>query len=83
MATDPRPIQRIDVTLSELYMLHNRIEARQLLKDDWPLVDAMVSKLITLAEGRQERMLAKIKNGEDQNNNLFSALLEYDLRGFF
>jgi hypothetical protein len=74
MATDPRPIQRIDVTLSELYMLHNRIEARQLLKDDWPLVDAMVSKLITLAEGRQERMLAKIKNGEDQNNNAPSQI---------
>jgi hypothetical protein len=69
MATEPRPIKRIDVPLSDLYKLRHRIEARQLLEDDWPLFDAMVLKLIEHAEKRQERMLAKIKNAEDQNNN--------------
>jgi hypothetical protein len=52
---------RIDVTLEELYQLRGRIDHQELEADDWPLVGALVSKLIARTEGRQKRMFDKIE----------------------
>jgi hypothetical protein len=53
--------QRIEVTLSGLRDLYRRVDEKQLDGNDWPLVGALVSKLIARTEARQERMIAKIK----------------------
>lgn len=51
---------RIDVTLEQLHQLRGRIDHQELEEDDWPLVGALVSKLIARTEARQKRMLAKL-----------------------
>jgi len=53
-------VQRIDISLTELRALRNRIDGQHLEPDDWPIVEALVSKLIGRAESQQERMAAKI-----------------------
>jgi hypothetical protein len=53
-------VERFEVTLDGLRQLRRRIDHKQLDPDDWPLVGALVSKQIARAEGRQERMIAKI-----------------------
>ena len=53
-------VERFEVTLDGLRLLRRRIDHKQLDPDDWPLVGALVSKQIERAEGRQERMIAKI-----------------------
>jgi hypothetical protein len=53
-------VERFEVTLDGLRLLRRRIDHKQLDPDDWPLVGALVSKQIARAEGRQERMIAKI-----------------------
>lgn len=52
---------RFEVTLDWLRELGHRVEGRQLEDADWPFVRALVSKQIALAEARQARMLAKIR----------------------
>lgn len=52
--------QRIEISLAELRQLRRRIDAQQLEPADWPLVGALVSRLITRTEARQQRMLNKI-----------------------
>ncbi len=53
-------VERFEVTLEGLRELRRRVEQRQPNDEDWPLLRALVSKQIARAEGRQERMLAKI-----------------------
>lgn len=53
-------VQRIDINLSELRALRNRIDGHHLESDDWPIIDALVSKLIVRAESQQARMAAKV-----------------------
>jgi transposase len=53
-------VQRIDICLSELRALRSRIDDRDLELDDWPIIEALVNKLIGRAESQQERMAAKI-----------------------
>lgn len=53
-------VQRIDISLNELRPLQRRIDGRHLETDDWPIIEALVAKLIDRAEARQARMLAKI-----------------------
>lgn len=52
--------QRIDISLTELRALRDRIDGHHLEPGDWPIIDALVSKLIGRAESQQERMAAKI-----------------------
>lgn len=52
---------RIDVTLADLHALRSRVDHRQLQEGDWRLLGALVTKQIARAEGRQERMAAKIR----------------------
>lgn len=52
----------IDVTLAGLYQLQERIDHQQLEEGDWPVVGALVSKLIERTEGR----LARLKGKADQ-----------------
>jgi transposase len=53
-------VQRIDIRLSELRALRSRIDDRDLELEDWPIIEALVNKLIGRAETQQERMAAKI-----------------------
>jgi hypothetical protein len=53
-------VQRIDIRLSELRALRSRIDDRDLELEDWPIIEALVNKLIGRAESQQERMAAKI-----------------------
>jgi transposase len=55
-----RMVQRIDIHLGELRALRSRIDERDLGLDDWPIIEALVNKLISRAESQQERMTAKI-----------------------
>jgi hypothetical protein len=57
-------VQRIEISLDELRKLHRRIDVHQLETGDWPLVGALVSKLIARTEAQQRRMLAKIATQE-------------------
>jgi hypothetical protein len=52
--------QTIDTSLAELRQLYTRIVEHRLMDGDWPLVGALVAKLIIREEGKLERMLAKI-----------------------
>jgi transposase len=52
--------QRIDVTLDELHRLYARIDKKQLEDGDWPVVSALVAKLIAHEQGRIDRVIAKI-----------------------
>jgi transposase len=56
--------ERIDISLDELRQLRGRIDDRQLEPDDWPIVGALVSKLIARTEARQKRMLDTIARQE-------------------
>jgi hypothetical protein len=49
----------INVTFNGLVELRGRVERRQLQDDDWVVVGALVSKLITRTEARQERLRVK------------------------
>ena len=53
-------VEPFEVTLEGLRQLHRRISGKQLERDDWPLLAALVSKQIAHAEGMQDRMIAKI-----------------------
>ena len=53
-------VQRIDVTLEELRKVRERIDQRQPAPEDWPILGALVSKLIASGEANQERMRTKI-----------------------
>ncbi len=53
-------VQRIEIRLSELRALRSRIDDRDLELEDWPIIEALVNKLIGRAESQQERMAAKI-----------------------
>ena len=71
-ADDEEMVQRIDMTLTELRQLRDRIDGRQLEPDDWTIVGALVTKLITRTEARQKRMLAKIaaqQNSSDSSDD--------------
>lgn len=59
--------QRIDVTLAGLHDIRRRIERQQLESEDWPLVHALVSNLITRTEARLDRARAKMANAEATN----------------
>lgn len=50
---------RVDITLDGLHQLRERVGRRELERDDWAVVDALVSSLIARAEGRQARLRAK------------------------
>lgn len=50
---------RIDVTLEQLRDLQVRVDGQQLEAQDWPVVGALVSMLITRTEARQARLRAK------------------------
>jgi hypothetical protein len=67
-------VQRIDISLSELRALRNRIDDQHLEPDDWSLIEALVTKLIGRAESRQERMLAKIAAQEDSETAASDAV---------
>lgn len=57
--------ERIDTTLKELYQLRGRIDHHELDTDDWPLVGALVSKLITRTEARIKRLQDKAGADDD------------------
>ena len=59
-ARAPRPKQRLDITLNGLRELYQRIVQQQLAASDWLVLGALVLNLITRAEARDARMLAKI-----------------------
>jgi transposase len=59
--------KRIDVTLEELHQLRGRIGKSALDADDWPLVGALVEKLIDRTEARQRRLLEKIAAAEEES----------------
>lgn len=63
-------VQRIELTLSELHQLRDRIDREHLIGDDWRVVGALVSKLIARTEAQHQRMLNKLaseatRNGEE------------------
>jgi transposase len=52
--------KRIEISLKGLHALQLRLDVRQLLDEDWPIVDSLINNLILSAEERQRRMLEKI-----------------------
>ena len=53
--------QTIDVSIAGLHQVHDRIGQKHLNDTDWPLVGALVSKLIIHEEGKLNRMIAKVE----------------------
>jgi hypothetical protein len=53
-------VQRIERSLDGLRQLRHRIDEQQLEAGDWPVVGALVSKLIARTQAQQARMLAKL-----------------------
>jgi transposase len=53
-------VQRIELSLDELRQLRHRIDEQHLEAGDWPVVGALVSKLIARTQAQQARMLAKL-----------------------
>ncbi|MFQ5592436.1 MAG: transposase, partial [Phycisphaerae bacterium] len=53
-------VQRIEISLDGLRQLRHRIDGQQLEAGDWPVVGALVSKLIARTEAQQRRMLNKL-----------------------
>jgi len=51
---------RLDVTLTELHQLQDRIRRFDIVRDDYPIFGACVDKLVDSATARHERMLKKI-----------------------
>lgn len=64
--------QTIDITLDGLRQLHHRVDRQQLEPNDWPVVGALVSKLIARTEATQERVLAKLGAATAQNTGAAS-----------
>ena len=54
---------RLEVTLDGLGQLLNRIDGRQLESDDWSVIRGLVWNQFVRAEGKNERMIAKIVAG--------------------
>jgi hypothetical protein len=54
-------MKRLDVTLARLHEIRGRIDRQQLAADDWPIIDALVGKLIARTESQQDRLLTKLK----------------------
>lgn len=52
--------KRIEITLDELRQFCERVDQRQPELDDWPLLSALAWAQFARAEGRQERMMAKV-----------------------
>jgi hypothetical protein len=52
--------RRIDVTLEGLHQLLARIERKELVDGDWAIFGTLVLQLILRAQGKQERMAAKL-----------------------
>ena len=51
--------QTIEVSIAGLHQLYTRIGQQQLDKDDWPVVGALVAKLLVREEAKMSRMVAK------------------------
>jgi transposase len=66
-------VQRIDISLGELRSLHSRIDGQDLEPEDWPIIEALVTKLIDRAESQQKRMLAKIAALKDADSAMDAA----------
>ena len=66
-------VQRIEISLNELRALRRRIDGQTLEADDWPIIEALVTKLIGRAESRQERMVAKIAAQEQADADAAST----------
>jgi hypothetical protein len=66
-------VQRIDISLNELRPLRSRIDGQHLEPDDWPIIEALVTKLIDRAESQQARMLAKIAALKDADSAMDAA----------
>jgi len=62
-------VHHIELTLDGLHQLRGRIDRQELEAEDWPLVGALVSKLIARTEARQQRMLAKIAASAEAAQN--------------
>lgn len=52
--------QAIDVSIAGLHQLYIRIGHQQLQKGDWPVVGALVAKLLVREEAKMGRMVAKV-----------------------
>ena len=52
--------ERLEITLDGLRQIRDRAKQQQLEPDDYPLIIALLSNQVARAEGRQERMIAKI-----------------------
>jgi len=50
----------IDVSIAGLHRLYARIGQQQLDKDDWPVVGALVAKLLVREEAKMSRMVARV-----------------------
>lgn len=52
--------QTIDVSIAGLHQLYARIGQQQLQNGDWPVVGALVAKLLVRQEAKLERLVAKV-----------------------
>ena len=52
--------QTIDVSIAGLHQLYARIGQQQLTKNDWPVIGALVAKLLVREEAKMDRMVAKV-----------------------
>ena len=52
--------ETIDVSIAGLHRLYARIGQHKLDRDDWPVVGALVAKLLVREEARMSRMVAKV-----------------------
>lgn len=59
---------RIDVTLDGLHQLQERIDRRQLERDDWVIVGTLVSRFIARTEAQQARLKAEAERQAAQDN---------------
>jgi len=62
-------MKRLDVTLARLHQLRERVDRQQLGADDWPIIEALVSKLIARSEAQQERMISKLAQASVDANS--------------
>jgi hypothetical protein len=69
-------VERIERSLADLCQLRRRIDEQKLEADDWPVVGALVSKVIARTEAQLTRMLNKIAAAaaqEGQNSSTAAA----------
>ena len=59
---------RINITLEGLHRLQARIDRRQIEEEDWPVVGALVSRLLARTEARLARLQAKADQQAAQDN---------------